>query len=351
MFLLEEDLKFPKENFRLMKNRPYGVKPLFSMKRVQEWHQHWKGQIYISFSGGLDSSVLAYIVCQAYEQYHLEGKIPLVFSDTGMEFPEIREFVHEYTEWLKGKFPDLDIELVTIRPKHTFQWVCENKGFPLISKETAAKIRKLRHGKLKERYRNYLLHGDERGKYGMLSKKWQYLADTREIKEDISDQCCDVLKKEPFKRYIKETGRYPFIGITQDESFRRENQYNHTGCNVYDGTTIKSQPMGFWPKQEVIRYAVENEIPICSVYGKPVKNEAGEWVFTGEQRTGCVLCGFGCHLESEPNRIQRLCDSDVKSHRAMYDWGMKIENNGVRYKEALQHCHIATEGGKLNGRD
>lgn len=95
------------------------------------------------------------------------------------------------------------------------------KEFPIISKETAGKIKKLRHGKLGEKYRNYLLNGDERGKFGMLSKKWQYLADATRIPEDISDVCCEILKKKPFKKYVKETGRYPFMGITQDESFRQ----------------------------------------------------------------------------------------------------------------------------------
>lgn len=221
MYLLEEDLKFPKDSFKSMKYQPYEMKPSFSMVRVYQWWNYWYGEVYISFSGGLDSTVLAYIVCQAYRKYKLTGKIPLVFADTGTEFPEIREFVKTYTEWLKEQFPELDIELVVIRPKHSFKWVCENKGFPITSKDTAGKIRKLRHGKLSEKYRNYLLNGDKRGKFGMLAKKWQYLTDTEQMPADISEYCCEALKKEPFKRYVKETGRQPFIGITQDESFRR----------------------------------------------------------------------------------------------------------------------------------
>ena len=157
MYLLEEDLKFPKDSFKSMKYQPYEMKPSFSMVRVYQWWNYWYGEVYISFSGGLDSTVLAYIVCQAYRKYKLTGKIPLVFADTGTEFPEIREFVKTYTEWLKEQFPELDIELVVIRPKHSFKWVCENKGFPITSKDTAGKIRKLRHGKLSEKYRNYLL--------------------------------------------------------------------------------------------------------------------------------------------------------------------------------------------------
>lgn len=150
-------------------------------------------------------------------------------------------------------------------------------------------------------------------------------------------------KKEPFKRYVKETGRQPFIGITQDESFRRENQYNHTGCNVYDGHTIKSQPMGFWPKNEVIQYAVEQRIPICSVYGTPYQDKKGNWYFTGEQRTGCCVCGFGCHLEPVPNRLQRLRTSDNDKHRRMCEGCLQIKNHGMTYEQALNYVGIPTE--------
>lgn len=250
-----------------MKYQPYELKPSFSMKRVYQWYGYWDGMIYVSFSGGLDSTVLAYIVCLSYRKYGLKGKIPLVFCDTGVEFPELRKFVPEYAMWFQEQFPELEIELKTIYPKHRFKWVCETKGFPIISKETANKVRKLRHGNLSSRYRNYLLNGDERGKFGTLAKKWRYLADLNATPADISEQCCSVLKKDPFKKYVKETGRKPMIGITQDESVKRENQYNHTGCNVYDGTTVKSQPIAFWSKQEVIQFAVDHQIPICSVYG------------------------------------------------------------------------------------
>ncbi len=333
-----------------MVGMPYEMKASFSMKRVQQWHSYWNGMVYVSFSGGLDSTVLAYIVCLAYRKYGLVGKIPLVFSDTGTEFPEIRDFVKEYHQWLTVQFPELDIELKIMYPNKNFKHICETHGFPLISKDTAQKIKKLRHGNLSDRYRNYLLSGDERGKFGMLAKKWQYLADTDTTKEDISDICCEILKKEPFRRYVKESGRQPFIGITQDESFRRENQYNHTGCNVYDGKTTKSQPLGFWTKQDVLRFKTEKGIPICNVYGDVIRDCRGIYHLTGEQRTGCVLCGFGCHLEKEPNRFQRLCISSNEAHQSLYDWGMKIQNNGVTYKEALGHCGVATETWEMQGQ-
>lgn len=134
---------------------------------------------------------------------------------------------------------------------------CGQFGFPLISKETALKVRKLRHGNLSDRYRNYLLYGDERGKFGVLAKKWRFFLATE---YEISEKCCIILKKEPFARYERETGRKPYIGITQDESFVRGHLYAKTGCNVYTGSTIKSQPLGPWTRPDVLRYIVEHDI-------------------------------------------------------------------------------------------
>lgn len=341
MYLLEDTLKFPKSSFKSMVSQPYFYKPLFAMKRVYEWWNYWDGMVYVSFSGGLDSTVLAYIVCSAYLEYAIHDKVILVFSDTGIEYPELRKFTKEYTEWLKKRFPSLEIELITLVPEkgHTFKDVCEKYGFPLISKETALKVRKLRNGNLSPRYRNYLMNGDERGKFGVLSKKWQYLIDKEKIRFEISEKCCDEMKKRPFKKYHKKTGRYPFVGITQDESFLRENQYNHTGCNVYDGARPKSQPLGFWTKQNVFQYILDKDIPICEVYGEIIDGGSGVLKTTKEQRTGCVSCGFGCHLESEPNRIQRLS----QSHKAMYEAAMKCSNNGITYKEAFDAVGIPVE--------
>ena len=148
-----------------------------------------------------------------------------------------------------------------------------------------------------------------------------------------------ILKKEPFTRYVKETGRKPYIGITQDESFRREHQYSKTGCNVYSGALIKSQPLGSWTRADVLRYIVEKDIEISSVYGDILQDEFGQYYTTGEQRTGCMFCGFGAHLEAEPNRFQRM----LVTHPKHYKICMNLTNNGVRYEEALNACGIPTK--------
>lgn len=325
MFIKEDDLKLNSWQFSQRKYLPYDAKIKLTETRIREWYENWDGQVKVSYSGGLDSTVLLHLVRKVVGE-----EVPAVFSNTGLEFPEIVRFARKAS----GEF--VEIYPTDKNGKRiTFKQVVETYGFPIVSKETARKIRKLRHGNLSDRYRNYLLNGDERGKFGMLPKKWRYLLDAP---FDVSEKCCEVLKKAPFSKYEKETGRKSYIGITQDEGFKRAHQYAHTGCNVYDGKTVKSQPLGFWTKQDVLRYVVENDIEICSVYGDIKRTPRGEYYLTGEQRTGCMFCAFGAHLESEPNRFQRM----ARTHPRAYKICMGLTNNGVTYREALEYCDIPT---------
>ncbi len=301
MFIKEDDLKLNAWQFSQRKYLPWEMKQKLTVTRIKEWYENWDGDVYVSYSGGLDSTVLLHLVRRV-----LGREIPAVFCNTGLEFPEIVRFARK-----------ADGEFVEIVPRDragnrtTYHQVLEKYGYPLISKETGDKIYKLRHGKLSERYRNYLLNGDERGKYGKLADKWGFLL---HAPFEISSKCCEIMKKRPFHVYAKKTGRVPYIGITQDEGFRRANQYAHTGCNVYDGATIKSQPMAFWTRQDVLRYVVEMDLEICSVYGDIRQRTDGLYYTTGEQRTGCMFCPMGIHLEEEPNRFQRLSATHPKCH-------------------------------------
>ena len=60
---------------------------------------------------------------------------------------------------------------------------------------------------------------------------------------------------------------------------------------------------------------------------------------TGCERTGCCLCGFGCHLQEE--RFEML----KKTHKGMYDLLDVIENSGVTYRQAIDWLN---EHGNLN---
>lgn len=324
MYIMEDDLKLNDWQFSQRKYLPYEIKIKLSETRIREWYDNWGGNVYLSYSGGIDSTVLLHMVRKI-----IGDDVPAVFSNTGMEFPEIVRFARK----AQGEF--IEIYPIDKNGKRiSYRDVVIKYGYPLISKETAAKIRKLRNGNLSERYRNYLLNGDERGSLGKLANKWRFLL---YAPFEISEKCCDIMKKGPFKKYEKETRRVPYIGVTQDEGFMRAHLYAHTGCNVYDAKKIKSQPLGFWTKQDILRYVVENNIEICSVYGNIRMDQSGKYYLTKEQRTGCMFCAFGVHCEEEPNRFQRMC----KSHPKYYKLCMRpIESGGLGMVVPLDYIGV-----------
>ena len=71
-----------------MQSLPLKYKIIMTQQRIRGWYDHWNGDVYVSFSGGKDSTVLVDII----EKMGYTD-IPLVFVDTGLEYPEIRDFV------------------------------------------------------------------------------------------------------------------------------------------------------------------------------------------------------------------------------------------------------------------
>lgn len=65
--------------------------------------------------------------------------------------------------------------------------------------------------------------------------------------------------------------------------------------------------MSFWTEQDVLQFIVREGLPICSVYGE-IEPLGGSTRLhcTGCQRTGCMFCAFGAHLEKGENRFERL---------------------------------------------
>lgn len=81
-------------------------------------------------------------------------------------------------------------------------------------------------------------------------------------------------------------------------------------------------------------------IEICSVYGDIKQMTSGEYYLTGEQRTGCMFCAFGAHLEHEPNRFQRM----AVTHPRHYDICMKpLDEGGLGMTEPLDYIGVPYE--------
>lgn len=264
--------------------------------------------LYISFSGGKDSTVLHYIVKELEVELYGEYKIPRVFCNTGLEYPELVAHVKEVFKEL----PD-DLGII-IRPKKTFRQVLTDYGYPVISKQQSQTIKKLTQHNLSPKLRSKLLYGDEKGTAGKLSNKWHYLL---EENFNISDSCCEVMKKRPFHKYDKETGRIPIVGIMADESSQRRIRYvNDGGCNAFELKNPQSRPLGFWREQDILEYIYCNNIQIPTVYGQ-VEKQGELYKLTGVNRTGCMFCMYGVHLEDKNNN--RFLQME-KTHPKLYNY-------------------------------
>ena len=368
-----------------MQGLPLNLKIRMTKERIRQWiNTYGEDGVYVSFSGGKDSTVLLDLVRQDYP------RVKAVFVDTGLEYPEIRQFVKTFdnVEWLK--------------PKMTFKQVIKKYGYPFISKEVSEKVyyakkyltwwldhnsldrptdrptaygmcellgiprksdlRKM--GIIPDELMNEVFNPDstapikakalfgnvkhkEKGiETNEMSKMFDYSRYKWMINSPfmVSNKCCDVMKKSPIHIYQRKTKRQPMTAQMASESRLRTQNWIKNGCNGFNLKSPISNPMAFWTEQDVLLYIYTKHLPICSVYGDIVKDNSdgvegqmdledvyGKELFdlgrptlktTGCSRTGCMFCGFGCHLEKPgEGRFERM----KKTHPKQYEYIMKPE--------------------------
>ena len=377
--------KHTRNDLLQMQSLPLSAKIQMTKRRISEWVEYFgEDGVYVSFSGGKDSTVLLDLVRKSYPD------IPAVFVDTGLEYPEIREFVRTFEN------------VVWLKPKMNFRQVIEKYGYPFFSKEISeciAESRKYikiltdrqtdRQTEVHYAYRIADMIGVDRRKnkgnksyqmlkegnipseileapvrikqlfgvkcdqYGDMYDRSRYLF-MLEAPFEVSNMCCKVMKKAPVHAYSKETGRKPITAQMADESRLRTSQWLQNGCNAFEAKNPISNPMSFWTEQDVLLYIKQNDIPLASVYGDIVvdyfamnqcdnqmslsdygvsERETPILKTTGCERTGCMFCGYGCHLEKSPNRFERM----KQTHPKIYDYIMRSKSDGgLGYKEIIE---------------
>lgn len=108
-----------------------------TMGLIGEWYNTFDGKVYVSLSGGKDSTVLADLV--GYWCAMIHKPLNLCFSNTGLEYPEIQKHVKVLREYQADKH-HIDVNLDVVRPKINFSEVISTYGYPLISKEVSEAI-------------------------------------------------------------------------------------------------------------------------------------------------------------------------------------------------------------------
>lgn len=336
-----------------MQSLPLRAKIIMTQQRIRQWYEYWDGQVYVSFSGGKDSTVLKHIVDGMYDD------VPALFVNTGLEYPEIQQFVRNIKA---GKYDCFNSDVEIVRPEMRFDEVVKKYGYPVVSKEVSKKVHDANSAKrngYEHSYTTKYFNGDaltpdgSKSPYNM--EKWKYLLDAD---FDISNKCCDVMKKKPAKQYGKQTGRKPIIGTMASESRLRYQNWLQHGCNAFEKGNPSSQPLSFWTEQDVFHYIKEYNVPYCPVYGDIVieSKHDGENILEGQinlidylecyapedrlmttgcDRTGCIFCMFGCHLEKEPNRFQRLKQTHPRQYEYCINGGEMVDGKWQPSKEGL----------------
>lgn len=268
---------------------------------VSDFMAETSGKVYISYSGGKDSGVMLDII-----RRFVDKNVPAVFCNTGNEFTETIKFVRQMEN------------VIFIRPGIHIRQLIEKYGFPLISKEQSRYINQAKHTN-SAKLRNIRLHGSING-IGKIAERWKFLIDAP---FDVSEKCCDFLKKKPFAKFQKQTGLYPVIGTMAGESRLRFQKWLKHGCNSFETKMIASYPLSVWTENDIWAYIRKFNLPHSPIYN------------SGIRRTGCMFCGFGCHIKND-RRFYFLKEHKPK----IYNYFMQMENNGITYKEALQYCGI-----------
>lgn len=355
--------KHSRDDLKQMQALPLGSKIAMTKRRIREWYEHWNGQVYVSFSGGKDSTVLKHVVDSMYPD------VPAVFVNTGLEYPEIQRFVREVKA---GKWDCFNENVEILRPEMRFDEVIREYGYPVGSKRIALNIeygRKAKNRGDTRKYQEYI-HGVRLGKkdgneyrFMPVPEKLMPLVDS-DFK--ISNRCCDAMKKNPMHKYQAATGRKTILATMACESRQRADVWMKTGCNAFDSKKPRSAPMSFWTEQDILHYIKQFDVPYCPVYGEiRIKQRKGEeegqlnfidylgcyepediLETVGLDRTGCMFCMFGCHLEREPNRFQRMRVTHPKQYAYCIGGGEYVDGiwqpskEGLGMGKVLDYIHV-----------
>lgn len=304
---VEHDL----DSLKRLQALPLEVKIKISLSRIRDWYEHFKGNVFVSYSGGKDSTVLLHLVRSIYPS------VPAVFVNTGLEYPEVVEQVKN-TE-----------NVIWLRPKMNFKQVLEKYGVCFPSKDVAEYIYYARKGKkwALDRLNGVSSNGEpsqfRQDRFG----KFKHLLNAP---FKISSKCCYVMKESPLNRFQTAHKLQGMVATLASESLRRRNAYLVTGCNSYDSFYPSSKPLSFWLEQDILRYIQSQKLQIASIYGDIIEKN-NRLYLTGEDRTGCMFCLIGCHLDGV-NRFEKM----RRTHPSRYKFCMESLN----LSEILDWLHI-----------
>lgn len=367
--------KRKKAIFTQMQNLPFEAKKEKAKLRIFEFYNEMEKRdlnCHVSV-GGLDSITLfLYIKSLGLE---VEGITVSNIEDKSIQ--KIHRALH----------------LTRLKSLKSKKKILQEHGFPVLSKKLAGRINTLQNPTPNNRTVRHAIISGECGEQGhfaknsrmQLPKKWlkKFGGADEEGKAlgydaadfKVSNECCYWIKELPCEKWAKEHNSKPFLGLMASEGGQREEALIENGCNYYGKTVIRSAPFAIFMRTDLLKLTLEmdklwkeklrdeywelvkdewdfeawGEFPdsiIPNIYGEIKEYPNGELYTTGEQRTGCEMCGFGIQLESRPHRFDRLRERDYKTWEyymyrcvkdeetgEIYGWGKVLDYIGVGWED------------------
>lgn len=232
-------------------------------------------EYYLSYSGGKDSHLLYWFI----KEYAKIADIQIVGINTYMEHTEIRERIYKYSD------------KVLLPTKKPFE-IKEQYGIPCFSKEQDFYIyyyqKAEREGRKPAKTIKEKIDGTYHTGFCISQKARKYILSEQAHK--ITHLCCHYLKKEPARRFEKETGLKPILGVRGNESVMRKKQY--TSCFTKDK---KFTPIYDLTDDLLDKIYKKYNIEIPKVY---------QYV----NRTGCMGCPYGSYKHDTEKELILLND-------------------------------------------
>jgi phosphoadenosine phosphosulfate reductase len=225
-------------------NRPFETKLAETREVIAHHFEEFGDKVAIAWSGGKDSTLVLYLCLQA------NPEVPVVFNNTGVEYPETVEFIAD----LEQKWT---LNLLITHPEKTY-WECMDEyGFP-------------QGTKWRESQRNVAL-----GRKGN------------------SARCCYWLKEKPMLLVIRQNGYLGyFSGETAIESrLRMFAALKGTCLHLKKEGICKIKPILWWTESEVWDFIHKENLPINPIYNR------------GADRVGCMPCTAYKTWEAQMQRV------------------------------------------------
>lgn len=272
-----------------------------AMHRIERLYYETDGKCYLSFSGGKDSTIVLAVIKLCEEIGTIpKNAIPAVFCDTKIELDATVDFVH----WVKDNWYG---NVQIIKTEKSFAQVIKEYGKPFRSKLRSCQLHYYKtNPELKTAKSLY----DEKygyGKYRLANRDFHVLHSNFSIQ--ISDKCCDAMKKKPFSKYVKDNGMIGyFSGMRMYEGGKREmifqnriNSGDKRPCTNVSGGVTSVSPIFDWSDDICEEFIQKYNVSLSRAYTE-----------YGEDRTGCFLCPYGLNVDKrlellhtyEPNKYK-----------------------------------------------